>query len=119
MIHVEGIGQDENGFHYMAMEFIEDCALSDVLKNLYQKQRQLEPVLGAHIILQVAAGLHADHLVVRMGSPSTSSTGISANILWSVDGHTDFGIAKSRGRLDETMNGQRLKGKFKYKPLHS
>ncbi len=120
VIHVEGFGQDENGFHYMAMEFIEGCSLSDVLKNLYQEQRQLEPELGAHIILQIAAGLHAAHesrgtdgqllnIIHRDVSP--------ANILLSVDGHVkviDFGIAKSRGRLAETMDGQSLKGKFKY-----
>lgn len=119
VIHVEEFGQ-ERGLHYLVMEYVESCSLSELLRRNRKRSTKLDPELAAHIILQVAGGLHAAHesrgmdglglgIVHRDVSPS--------NILLSTDGHIkviDFGIAKSRGRLAQTQAGQALKGKLKY-----
>ena len=119
VIHVEAFGE-ENGLYYMVMEYLEACAVSELLR-VFRRLDEKTPVeMAANIVLQIAGGLHAVHeargldsqplnIVHRDVSPS--------NILVSTDGHVkliDFGIAKSRGRYAETQVGQGIKGKLKY-----
>lgn len=119
VVHVEEFGE-ANGVHYLVMEYIDGCSVSELLQKLKHEGRGLDPVLAASIILQVARGLHAAHeakdpdgnpldIIHRDISPS--------NILLSTDGHArliDFGIAKARNRIAETEAGFAMKGKFKY-----
>lgn len=119
VVHVEEFGVLD-GVHYLVMEYIDGCSVSELLQVFHRKRRMLDPELVARLIMQVASGLHAAHgtcgpdgqpldLIHRDISPS--------NILVSVDGNPkliDFGIAKARNRVSETQAGFTLKGKCRY-----
>lgn len=119
VVHVEEFGVID-GTHYLVMEYIDGCSVSDLFRVLSRESRQLDPELAARVILLIASGLHAAHetrdqdgqpleIVHRDISPS--------NILLSGDGNAkliDFGIAKARNRLSETRAGVSLKGKYNY-----
>jgi len=119
VVHVEEFGEID-GIHYLVMEYLDGCSVSELLQQFRHDKRKLDPELAARVIMQIAGGLHAAHetldtdgrpleLVHRDISPS--------NILLSADGNAkliDFGIAKARNRLAETEAGNALKGKFKY-----
>lgn len=106
----------QDGTHYVAMEYIEGCSLSALLK----KHRNDRPAhLLVAIFLDILAGLDAAHsltdddgnsmkLVHRDVSPQ--------NILVGIDGSariTDFGIARAEARINSTRPGE-LKGKIAY-----
>jgi len=119
VVHVEEFGEID-GIHYLVMEYLDGCSISELLQQFRREDKKLDPELAARVIMQIAGGLHAAHetldtdghpleLVHRDISPS--------NILLSADGNPkliDFGIAKARNRLAETEAGNALKGKFKY-----
>ncbi|MEO7731446.1 MAG: serine/threonine-protein kinase, partial [Kofleriaceae bacterium] len=119
VVHVEEFGEID-GIHYLVMEYLDGCSISELLQQFRREDRKLDPELAARVVMQIAGGLHAAHqtldtdghpleLVHRDISPS--------NILLSADGNPkliDFGIAKARNRLAETEAGVALKGKFKY-----
>jgi eukaryotic-like serine/threonine-protein kinase len=119
VVHVEEFGVID-GVHYLVMEFIDGCSVSELLQVCGRRRRRLDPEFAARVIMQVARGLHAAHetcdqdgepldVVHRDISPS--------NILLSIDGNAkliDFGIARARNRLSETQAGVTLKGKYKY-----
>jgi serine/threonine protein kinase len=119
VVHVEEFGVID-GVHYLVMEFLDGCSVSELLQVCGKRRRRLDPELAARVIMQVARGLHAAHetcdqdgepldIVHRDISPS--------NILLSIDGNAkliDFGIARARNRLSETQAGVTLKGKYKY-----
>jgi eukaryotic-like serine/threonine-protein kinase len=119
VVYVEEFGEID-GVHYLVMEYLDGCSISELLQVFRREGRKLDPELAARVIMQIAGGLHAAHetldtdgepleLVHRDVSPS--------NILLSADGNPkliDFGIAKARNRLAETEAGVALKGKFKY-----
>ena len=119
VVHVEEFGVLD-GVHYLAMEYLDGCSVSELLQVFRRDRRMLDPELAARVILQVAGGLHAAHetrgadgqrleLIHRDISPS--------NVLVSVDGNAkliDFGIAKARNRVSETQAGITLKGKYRY-----
>jgi serine/threonine protein kinase len=119
VVHVEEFGVID-GVHYLVMEYLDGCSISDLLKGFHHDRRTLDPELAARIVAQIAGGLHAAHesrdqhgkvldIIHRDISPS--------NILLSVDGNAkliDFGIAKARNRRAVTHADGALKGKYRY-----
>ena len=111
---------EENGQHYIAMEFIDGRNLRQMLSKAAQKQQAIPIPAACYIIEQAAAGLHYAHafkdritgealnLVHRDVSPQ--------NIIVSYDGNIkviDFGIAKATTNGEATRAGV-IKGKLSY-----
>jgi len=102
--------------YYVAMEYIEGCSLSALLK----KHRDSRPArLLVPIVLDMLAGLEAAHsLTDDAGTPmNLVHRDVSPqNVLIGIDGSariTDFGIARAESRLNITRPGQ-VKGKIAY-----
>ncbi|MEM9073374.1 MAG: protein kinase [Myxococcota bacterium] len=105
-----------DGTYFLTMEFLHGQHLGAV----QQKVGRLDPRLVARIASQAARGLHHAHevcdddgkpmgLVHRDVSPQ--------NIFLTYDGQvkvTDFGIARAEGRLAQTTDTGRIKGKCSY-----
>ncbi len=118
VVHVEELGEHE-GSHYLVMEYVHGCSLSQLQRALVGRGRRLAPAFAARIAMHVADALHAAHetrdehgrmlnVVHRDVSPE--------NVLIAYAGHVkliDFGIAKAYGRRHRTQDGL-LKGKFRY-----
>ncbi|MFO0710263.1 MAG: protein kinase [Sandaracinus sp.] len=118
VVHVEALAEDE-GHTYLVLDYIHGVTLRALLRALGKQQRRLAPELSVHIAMKVAEALHAAHetrggdgaplgVVHRDVSPD--------NVLLAYDGQVkliDFGIAKARDRLVETI-GPMLKGKVRY-----
>jgi serine/threonine protein kinase len=118
VVHVEELGEFA-GSHYLVMEYVHGCSLSQLQRQLVGRARRLAPAFAARIAVHVAEALHAAHetrgqdglplnVVHRDVSPE--------NILLAYAGHVkliDFGIAKAYGRRHKTQDGL-LKGKFRY-----
>lgn len=109
---------EENGTHFLVMEWSDGASLRDVLDAAPNKR--IAPELAAFIGAGVAAGLHAAHeltdseghalgVVHRDVSPQ--------NILVSLRGHVrlaDFGVAKARGQQHKATETGEVKGKLSY-----
>ncbi|HEY8432961.1 MAG TPA: protein kinase [Sandaracinaceae bacterium] len=118
VVHVEEL-RELNGRHFLAMEYVHGCPLSTLMTALRERGRTLGPELATYIAVEVAEGLHAAHetkgsdgqllgVVHRDVSPQ--------NVLLAYRGHVkliDFGVAKARGRAQQTTGGS-LKGKIGY-----
>lgn len=118
IVHVEELGEHE-GTHFLAMEFVHGCSLSQLQRELLGRGRRLSPAFAVRIAMHVADALHAAHetrdengrqleVVHRDVTPE--------NVLLAYAGHVkliDFGIAKAYGRRHRTADGL-LKGKFRY-----
>lgn len=118
VIHVEELGEAE-GELFLTMEYLEGESVSGLMRRLISLGETLPPRIGAHIVAEACAGLHAAHeltgddgaprgLVHRDVSPH--------NLFVTYDGHVkvlDFGIALVRDRAARTEAGQ-VKGKFRY-----
>jgi len=118
VVHVEELRQFE-GSHFLTMEFVHGCSLSQLQRTLLARGRRLAPAFAARIAMHVADGLHAAH---ETCDESGRALGVvhrdvtPENILLAYGGHVkliDFGIAKAYGRKHRTMDGL-LKGKFRY-----
>jgi eukaryotic-like serine/threonine-protein kinase len=106
---------------FIVMEYVSGEALSKLLRAGWTKNIPMPPRVAASIISSVLHGLHAAHqtkdehgrelgIVHRDVSPQ--------NILVGADGIArvlDFGVAKAKGRLQTTRDGQ-VKGKIAYMP---
>ncbi|MEY4508536.1 MAG: hypothetical protein RLZZ450_658 [Pseudomonadota bacterium] len=118
VVRVEELGQHE-GAHFLTMEFVHGCSLSQLQRALLARGRRLAPALAARIAMHVADGLHAAHETLGdTGRPLNvvHRDVTPENILLAYGGHVkliDFGIAKAYGRKHRTMDGL-LKGKFRY-----
>ncbi|UJR82348.1 serine/threonine-protein kinase [Sandaracinus amylolyticus] len=118
VVHVEELGE-ERGRYFLVMEYVHGASLSQILDRLRRGGQWIDRDVAVRIAIAVAEGLHAAHetrgddgepldLVHRDVSPS--------NVLVTEQGHVkliDFGIAKARGRAQETESGV-LKGKTRY-----
>ena len=118
VVHVTELGQEGDEL-FLVMEYLEGESVLSLLRRAMSRGDGLEPELGAYIVAQACAGLHAAHeltgddgqplgLVHRDVSPS--------NIFVTFRGAVkllDFGIAKFNERSTDTEAGQ-LKGKFSY-----
>lgn len=118
IVHVEELGEAE-GTYYFVMEYVHGASLGAVLRRMRRASRSLSPELAVWIAAKIATGLHAAHeatnergewlgVVHRDLSPD--------NVLLTTTGHVkliDFGIAKARGRADDSTV-PRLKGKVRY-----
>ena len=119
VVHVEEFGEID-GVHYLVMEFLDGCSVSELLQVCGRRRRRLDPELASRVIMQIARGLHAAHETVDQDGEALDIVhrDISpSNILLSVDGNAkliDFGIARAKNRLSETQAGVTLKGKYKY-----
>jgi serine/threonine-protein kinase len=108
----------ETGRLLLVMEYIHGASLSKLMRRKSHWE-PVPPAIAAAILLGALRGLHAAHeakgeegeplgIVHRDVSPQ--------NILVGVDGLArvaDFGVAKARGRLQTTREGQ-IKGKLAY-----
>ena len=118
VVHVEELGEDA-GRYFIVMEYVHGCSLAQLERALAKLQRRLSIDLAVLLAMKVAEGLHAAHeatsddgeplgVVHRDVSPQ--------NVLLAYKGYVkliDFGIAKARGRAQETAT-RTLKGKLRY-----
>jgi serine/threonine protein kinase len=118
VVSVLDLGEDAEG-PFLVMDYVEGVSLSRFVRQHAATGELLPVSLCAHIVAQIARGLHAAHelvgpdgvplhLVHRDVSPQ--------NVLVGHDGIvrvTDFGIAKALGRSTHTNTGL-LKGKVGY-----
>ncbi len=118
VVRVEELIEAE-GTYLMVMEYVHGTSLFEVLRRLAKQGRRLSPELAVWIGVQVADGLHAAH---ELRGPDGSLLEVvhrdisPQNILLSFGGHVkviDFGIAKSRQRMDLTSTGV-IRGKLGY-----
>jgi serine/threonine-protein kinase len=111
---------EENGSYYLVLEYVDGCSLAELVRELGKRQRRLGLELAVKIAIDIASGLHAAHeatgddgkaldIVHRDVSPQ--------NILLAFKGHAkliDFGLAKTRARIEATQQG--IVGKIAYMP---
>ncbi len=118
VVHVEELGQHQ-GAHFLAMEFVHGCSVSELQRTLSARGRRLAPAFAARIAMHVAEALHAAHETCDEGGRPLNVVHRDVtpeNILLAYAGHVklvDFGIAKAFGRRHRTQDGL-LKGKFRY-----
>lgn len=118
IVQVFDLGEVE-GYFYIAMEFVHGTDLRRVCKRGIDGGDYLPLELAAHIVAEIAAGLHYAHSRTdEEGNPrNIVHRDISPqNVLLSMEGHVkicDFGIAKAENRLARTRTGQ-FKGKLSY-----
>lgn len=106
---------------FVVMEYVQGESFARLMRQARSKQEPIPQPIVAAIMVGVLHGLHAAHeardeqgeplrIVHRDVSPH--------NILVGIDGAAhliDFGIAKARGRMQVTRDGQ-VKGKLSYMP---
>jgi serine/threonine-protein kinase len=103
----------------LILDYVEGCALSDLVAHARRVSTSLPTGVALRIILDAASGLHAAHTLCDGGGRSLGIVHRDVspqNILVGLDGHarlTDFGIAKITTDMYETATNV-LKGKFGY-----
>ncbi|MCB9611515.1 MAG: protein kinase [Sandaracinus sp.] len=108
------VGEAE-GTYYLAMEYLHGEHLGEL-----QETGPVAPHLAAYMIARAAEGLHHAHEITdEQGLPrGLVHRDVSPhNIFLTYDGHvkvTDFGIARAEGRLAQTTETGRIKGKCAY-----
>ncbi len=112
------VGHDQ-GFHYLAMEFVHGQDLHGLMSTANAAARPIPMDVGLTIIALAAAGLDHAH---NRHSPNGTPLGLvhrdvsPSNIMVGYDGSVkllDFGIAKATGLPARTESGV-IKGKFAY-----
>ncbi|HJL18902.1 MAG TPA: serine/threonine-protein kinase [Sandaracinaceae bacterium LLY-WYZ-13_1] len=118
VVQTNKIGSFE-GYHFLAMEYLEGQPLSKLLKRLGQKQRAIPAPLVARIVSDALDGLDYAHEATDFdGTPlNIVHRDVSPqNIFVTYDGAVkllDFGIAKAEIQEALTRTGL-VKGKFAY-----
>ena len=118
IVQVLDLGQND-GSHYIAMEFVEGLDLGKLLSRLRERGTRASPRLAAYVVREVCEGLDHAHrkadtagraleIIHRDVSPG--------NILLSLAGEvklTDFGLARAAVRASATRAGA-VKGQYAY-----
>ncbi len=118
VVQVFDLGLEGSTF-FIAMEYLAGEPLTALMQAGAKSGDLLPALLAAHIVAQAAEGLHAAHELKNMaGKPlEVVHRDVSpGNIVVLYDGGVkvvDFGVAKAKGRLTQTV-GQQVKGKFAY-----
>jgi hypothetical protein len=119
IIPILEIGASRPGSHYIVMEYVEGGTLGRLLLHAAETQEPLPIHVGLRVVVDMLAGLQAAH---DLSDDEGRSLGIvhrdvsPQNVMVGVDGIArlgDFGVARARGNLRTTRNGQ-LKGKLAY-----
>jgi serine/threonine protein kinase len=112
---------EENGQHYLVLEYVDGPSLGSTLHELRKRGERLSIPEVAHIAVEISRGLdYAHHKLGDDGRPLliVHRDVSPSNILLSREGVVklaDFGIARARERLSPTQGGAgTLKGKFAY-----
>jgi serine/threonine-protein kinase len=115
--HLFELGE-ERGILYMVMEWIHGDSLMNLLRAAGQTEA-LSPTVGARILADACAGLHAAH---ELRSDEGSSLNVvhrdvsPHNVLITSEGHVkiaDFGVARTSNQMHKTKTGD-VKGKVAY-----
>ena len=118
VVAVHELGEDD-GELYLVMEYLEGESLSSVLRGIRKHRRAMPLRLGAHVVAEAAAGLHAAHELTRPDGVSLEVVHRDVsphNLFVLYDGQVkviDFGIAKGKSSSSVTQTGH-VKGKFAY-----
>jgi serine/threonine-protein kinase len=118
VVAVRELGQVGNDL-FLVMEYLAGESVSGLLRRLTMRSERLPLALGAYIIAEACAGLHAAHQLRddggRMLGLVHRDVSLS-NVFVTYAGEIkvlDFGIATVTHRLSRTATGQ-VKGKFSY-----
>ncbi|HTR53542.1 MAG TPA: serine/threonine-protein kinase [Kofleriaceae bacterium] len=104
---------------FLVMEYLAGETVSGLIRRVVARGERLPLALGAYIVAEACAGLHAAHeLADESGKPlGLVHRDISpSNVFVTYQGEVkvlDFGIATAAHRLTRTATGQ-VKGKFSY-----
>ena len=107
---------EDNKTLYMVMEWVDGASFRELVRTSTGGTNPVDPPIGARIMADVCAGLHAAHdLLDEDGKPlEVVHRDVSPqNVLLSIDGAvkvTDFGLVRALGRLHITR-ASRPKGK--------
>jgi serine/threonine protein kinase len=118
VVQVQELGREGEDL-FLVMEYLEGETAAGLLKRAIVRERPLDLALGAHMVAEACAGLHAAHELRDVdGTPqSIVHRDVSPqNLFVTYDGEVkvlDFGIAKTADRITRTESGQ-LKGKIEY-----
>jgi serine/threonine-protein kinase len=104
---------------FFVMEYLEGESVAGLMRRVGLRGSPLDPAIGAHVLAEACAGLHAAHELTDLDGTKQEVVhrDISPqNLFVSYQGQIkvlDFGIAKAQGRDTRTEAGQ-VKGKFAY-----
>ncbi|RLB63869.1 MAG: hypothetical protein DRI90_05920 [Deltaproteobacteria bacterium] len=118
VVDVHEFGRDGDEL-FLVMEYLEGESAAALIRRLTKTDQPLNHVLGAHIVAEACAGLHAAHeLTAPDGTPQhlvhrdVSPHNLFLTYLGRVK-VIDFGVALTADRLARTSAGH-VKGKFGY-----
>jgi eukaryotic-like serine/threonine-protein kinase len=112
------VGEDEDG-PFLLMDYVDGVSVAQVLERLEPPEQPLPLAFCVSVVAQASRGLHAAHELL---GPDGAPLGVvhrdisPKNLLLGFDGWlrvTDFGIAKAKGNVEQTMAGV-LKGNIGY-----
>ncbi|UJR86121.1 serine/threonine-protein kinase [Sandaracinus amylolyticus] len=118
VVAVEEIGHDESAY-FLVMEYLRGAALSAIERELRAHGRRVDPAIAAHVVAEVAAGLHAAHELTDASGRALELVHRDVtphNVFLTLHGEVkllDFGIAHFADRSSRTNTGV-AKGKFAY-----
>lgn len=105
----------------LVLEYVHGEALSRLVREARRRQHPIDAALAAAVMIGVLRGLHAAHETCDEGGQPLGIVHRDVsphNVLVDAQGTPrllDFGVAKARGRIATTRDGQ-LKGKLAYMP---